>query len=268
MGEVILGPLSGLEGDGGPHGDRRNGESGENHPLGPAGLGIDTKGDEVLVRDALKPLTDRLRSELLVTLRGLLTEGGGLVQLDLVVFLTTIGTDGPVGCGLGGVLGEEFDVNRISSELIHTLHLSPCGLCLLSGEHEPSTIPVAAAGVQEGLDVLDESDVDDGPCELDVSEVSGTLSGFASAGLTLESGLDNTEAGVHETALVGESLIVVCVRGDDLHCGHLPDLFRGKARELDRTDPLDHVVAHLKSSNLSLMATPSDRSSSMSSLNA
>ena len=268
MGEVVLGPLSGLEGDGGSHGHRGNGECGQDHPLGPAGLGVDSQGDEVLVGNALQPLTDGLRGELLVTLRSLLAEGSGLVQLDLVVLCTTVGTDGPVGCGLGGVLGEGLRVDRVSSELVHALHLSPCGLCLLSGEHEPSAIPVAAAGVEEGLDVLDESYVDDGPCKLDVSEVSGTLSGFASAGLTLESGLDDTEAGVHESALVGESLIVVCVRGDDLHCGHLPDLFRGKARELDRTDPLDHVVAHLKSSSLSLMATPSDRSSSMSSLNA
>ena len=268
MSEVVLGPLSGLQGDGGPDGHGRYGQCGEDHPLGPAGLGIDSQGHEILVGDALEPLTDGLRRELLVTLGGLLAEGGGLVQLDLVVLGTTVGTYGPVGCALGGLLGECLRVDGVPSELVHTLHLLPCGLRLLCGEHEPSAIPVAAAGVQKGLDVLDESNVDDGPCEFDVSEVSGTLTGFASAGLTLESGLDDTEAGVHESALVGETFVVVRVRGDDLHGGHLPDLFRGKARELDRTDPLDHIVAHLKSSSLSLMATPSDRSSSMSSLNA
>ena len=265
VGEVILGSVSGVEGDGGPDGHGGHCECGEDHPLGSAGAGVDTEGDEVVVGDPLEPLTDLLGGELVVVLD--LPEGGGLVQLDLDLLGTAVGAHSLSGCILGGLLGEDLDVDRSSSELLHPLHALPAGLDLVRGQHEPAAL--AAGGLQEHLDVLDESDMDDRHGQVDVSEVSGTLVDLASACLTAETGLDDSHVGVHESHVDGVSLVVVCVCGDDLRRRHLPDLLGGDAGEFDRSDPFcDSAYCHLKSSSWSLMATPSDRSSSMSSLNA
>ena len=99
---------------------------------------------------------------------------------------------------------------------------------------EPAAL--AAGGLQHELDVLHESDMDYGHGELDASEVSGTLVDLAVAGLAAESGLDDSHAGIHETALDGVSLVVVGVGGDDLHRGHVLDLFGRDAGELDGSD--------------------------------
>src|SRR4030042_1271672 len=74
---------------------------------------------------------------------------------------------------------------------------------------------------------------------------------------------------IHQSHVDGETVIVVGVRGDDLGRAHLPDLIRGEMGELDRRyslcDSRDH---HFKSSSCRRMATPSESSSSSSSLNA
>ena len=246
VGQVVLGPVSGVEGDGGPHGHGRDGQRSEHHPLGPAGGGLDSEGDEVLVGDPLEPLADLLGRELVVVLD--LAECRGLVELDLDLLGTAVGADALPGRVLGGLLGEVLDLDGASSELLHPLHALPTGLDLVLGEHQPAAL--AAGGLQEHLDVLDEPDVDDGQGEVDVAEVPGALVHLASAGLAAESGLDDSHVGVHKSHLDGVALLVVGVCGDDLGGRHLPDLLGGDAGEFDRSDPLgDTANCHLKSSS-------------------
>ena len=176
-----------------------------------------------------------------------LPECCGLVELDLDLGLVTVRTYCLSGSVLCGVLREELLLDGSASELLHLLHAVHTVLDLLGGEHEPSAL--AACGLQEHLDVLDESDVDHGKGELDVSEVSGTLVDLASAGLTTDSGLDDSHVGVHETSAVGVSLVVIGIGCDDLDGGHLPDLLGGEAGELDRADSLSDSVCHFKSSS-------------------
>ena len=110
-----------------------------------------------------------------------LAECRRLVQFYLELFCTAVRTDVP-GCILGCSLGEELDIRRVPSELLHLLHPAPGLLDLLRCEHEPSTFP--AGGLEELFDIFDETDVDDGSCQFDVSEVTGTFARFATACLT------------------------------------------------------------------------------------
>ena len=233
VGEVILGPVSGLQGDGGPDGHGGNGEGGEDHPLGPADGGVHSERPEVVVGDPLEPLADLEGGQLLVVLVDD-PEGGGLVELDLALLSVTVGTDSPVGGRLDGLLAVVLLIDGVSSEVGDGVQPVDPVLDLLGGKHEPAAL--AAGGLQHELDVLHESDVDYGHGELDASEVSGTLVDLAVAGLAAESGLDDSHAGIHETALDGVSLVVVGVGGDDLHRGHVLDLFRRDAGELDGSD--------------------------------
>ena len=233
VGEVVLGPVSGLQGDGGPDGHRGHGEGGEDHPLGPADGGVHSERPEVVVGDPLEPLADLEGGQLLVVLVDD-PEGGGLVELDLALLSVTVGADSPVGGRLDGLLAVVLLIDGVSSEVGDGVQPVDPVLDLLGGKHEPAAL--AAGGLEHELDVLHESDVDDRHGELDTSEVSGTLVDLTVTGLTAESGLDDSHTGIHETALDGVSLVVVGVGGDDLHRGHVLDLFRRDAGELDGSD--------------------------------
>ena len=248
VGEVVLGPVVGLEPDGRPDGDRGDGQCLEDHPLGPACLRVDSQNDEVVLGDPLEPVADILGGELGLVLV-LEVEGGGLVQLDLHDLRSAVGAEGVLGCELGGLLGVFVYIVRVPSELLDALEEQGTLLLLLVGEHEPAAL--AASALQEGLDLLDETDVDDRPREVDVTEVSGTVVGPGTACGALESALDDSHVAVHETAVDGVSLIVVGVCGDDLYRGHPPDLIGGQAGELDPVDPLGDSVGvdHLNSSS-------------------
>ncbi len=66
-----------------------------------------------------------------------------------------------------------------------------------------------------------------------MTEVTGTVIDLTTASLTLESGLDNTHPGVHESSDEGVAFVVIGVCRDDLDGRHGPDLLRGKTGEFD-----------------------------------
>ena len=217
----------------------------DGHPLGPAGLGVDAQGPEVVVGDALEPLADLLGGQLVVVVD--LPEGGGLVELDLDLLGAAVGADALAGRVLGGLLGVVLELDGVPAELLHPLHAVHAGPDLLLGEHQPAAF--AAGRLQEHLDVLDEPDVDDRHGQVDVPEVSGALVDLAAAGLAAETGLDDSHVGVHESHLDRVSLVVVGVRGDNLRRGHPPDLVGRDAGEFDGSDPLRDSCCHLRSSS-------------------
>ena len=66
-----------------------------------------------------------------------------------------------------------------------------------------------------------------GFAELDVAEVAGALACLLVAGLAPETGVDDPEVQVHEALRVGEPVVIVGVRPDDLADTHLADLLGG-----------------------------------------
>jgi hypothetical protein len=58
-------------------------------------------------------------------------------------------------------------------------------------------------------------------------EMSGALAGFLVAGLAPETRIDDAEVQVHQTLRVGEPVIIVRIRPDDLPDTHFADFFWG-----------------------------------------
>src|SRR6267143_5236683 len=86
--QVVLGSVPALQGDRGTHGDRRDEERREHHPLRTGDLGIHAEDSEVLVRDALEALPDFLRRELVT----ILAERRRFVEGDLSLLFAAVGT--------------------------------------------------------------------------------------------------------------------------------------------------------------------------------
>ena len=77
---------------------------------------------------------------------------------------------------------------------------------------------VVARGFECGLDEVHESDVDHGQLQLDVSKVTGRVLVLTVVGWTEQTGFDDTHVRVHQTLLVGVSVILVGVSRFDFHC--------------------------------------------------
>ncbi|MPN36417.1 hypothetical protein SDC9_183926 [bioreactor metagenome] len=158
-----------------------------------------------------------------------LPEGGGLVQLYLHLLGAAVGADTLVGGVLDRLLGECLGIHRVCSQLLHALHAVPADAYLVLGQHEPAAL--VAGRFQHGLYVLDEPDVDDGHCQLDVPEVPRALVDLASAGLAAYPGLYDSHMGVHEAHLYRVAFVIVGVGGYDFGRRHLPYLLRRNAGE-------------------------------------
>ena len=257
VGEVVFTAFPALERDGRADLDRRDRQHGQDHPLGPAGLRIEPKGADIVVRDPLQASADLFGGDLVAVL----PEGGGLVEDDPLLDLVAVGAaafllplardrrgDGPV-VALDGDLG--------------------AARARAFGQHAPAG---AAGQLEEPLDLLRVADVDDRHGELDDTEVARALIDTAAAGPASQVGLDHAEVEVHEPHLDRVAVVVVRVGRDHLHSVHATDLVRREESELEALDPLRKSLCHggtpyRMSSNWSRMITPRLISSSRSSLN-
>ena len=77
---------------------------------------------------------------------------------------------------------------------------------------------VVARGFECGLDEVHESDVNHRQLQLDVSKVAGRVLVLTVVGWTEQTGFNNTHVRVHQTLLVGVSVVLVGVCGFDFHC--------------------------------------------------
>ncbi len=68
MREIVLAPLTGLQRDGGSHGDRRHRQHSQNHPFRPGSGRIHAHDLDVVVRDLLEPVANIRGGELMAVL--------------------------------------------------------------------------------------------------------------------------------------------------------------------------------------------------------
>jgi hypothetical protein len=64
-------------------------------------------------------------------------------------------------------------------------------------------------------------------CQFDMPEMSRALARFLVTGLAPETRIDDTEIQIHQTLWVGESVIIVGIRPDNLPDTHFADFFWG-----------------------------------------
>src|SRR5881409_7517 len=230
--EVVLRAVAALEGDRRTHGDGRDEQRGQDHPLGPGDLGVHPEDPEVFVRDPLEALAHLFRCELVTVL----AERRRLVESDLSLFLAAMGTALPLLRFAGGLLRDEANLRHVAAELLDLLHLRHVLLRLLAREEEAAALP--ARRLEELLDVLHVPDVDHRHREIDVAEVTRAIVDLPAARLAPETGLDDPEMGIHQAHVDRESIVVVRVRRDDLRRRHPADLIGAQESELDRLDPL------------------------------
>src|SRR3989441_457415 len=230
--EVVLRAVAALEGDRRTHGDGRDEQRGQDHPLGPGDLGVHPEDPEVFVRDPLEALAHLFRCELLTVL----AERRRLVEGDLSLFLAAMGTALPLLRFAGGLLRDEANLRHVAAELLDLFHLRHVLLRLLAREEQSSALP--ARRLEELLDVLHVPDVDHRHREIDVTEVTRAIVDLPAARLAPETGLDDPEMGIHQAHVDRESIVVVRVRRDDLRRRHPADLIGAQESELDRLDPL------------------------------
>ena len=69
MGEVVLAPLTGLQGNGGSHSNRRHRQHGQNHPFRPGSGRIHAHDLDIVVRDLLEPVANIRGGELMAVPR-------------------------------------------------------------------------------------------------------------------------------------------------------------------------------------------------------
>ena len=133
-------------------------------------------------------------------------------------------------------------------------------------------VAAAVAGGLEGrFDEVHETDVNDRQFQLNVTKVPGGILVLAVVGGADKSGLDYTHVRIHETLLVGVTVVLVRVCGFHLDSGHLADFNWVHQTETNLSDSLwDHCAlsAHFRSSSSRRMATPKLFISSRSSLKA
>ena len=231
MGQVILGAVAGLQGDGRAHRHRRYSQRSQYHPLRAARLRIYAQRRKVLVGYALQALPYLLGRELVAVL----AEGGRLVQGDLLLGLAAVGAELLLGRPLGGLLGHQAVVDVVPAQVVHGVHgLGRLGRFL--ARHKQSAAG-AAGGLQQLLDLLHQADMDDRHGQVDVPEVARTFVHLVAAGLAAQTWFDDAEMGVHEPQVDGEPIVVVGVGGDDLGGRHAPDLVRREGGEPYRPYP-------------------------------
>ena len=80
---------------------------------------------------------------------------------------------------------------------------------------EQDVAAVVAGGLQSRLDQVHEPDVDDGKFKLDVAKVTRRVLILAVVGRTQETRFDNTHMWVHQTLLVGVTVVLVGVSSLD-----------------------------------------------------
>src|SRR2546425_310971 len=146
--EVVLRAVAALEGDRRTHGDGRDEQRGQDHPLGPGDLGVHPEDPEVFVRDPLEALAHLFRCELVTVL----AERRRLVEGDLSLFLAAMGTALPLLRFAGGLLRDEANLRHVAAELLDLFHLRHVLLRLLAREEEAAALP--ARRLEELLDVL------------------------------------------------------------------------------------------------------------------
>jgi hypothetical protein len=149
---------------------------------------------------------------LLAILNHYLGKCGGLLEIDLELLFTAVGTD---TLFLDILLGEQVT-----------------GLIVFGSNYfldlfrtQQHTTAGAAGDTKKFPDKPGVADMDDRLGKLNVPEMTGALTCFLVAGLAPETGVDNPKVQIHETLRVGEPVIIVGVRPDDLPDTHLADLF-------------------------------------------
>ena len=283
VGQVVFRPVAAVQGDGRANGDGWDWEHLENDPLWTVLL-VHADEDEVLGRDAAEPLTDIAWVEFALGVVVLFLEGRRLVEDDLALGRTAVHADLTLGAGgdlldflddlrkfgrTNAVLGDDV-ADAVSVVIL--LALLRVGAWRGAGlTVEQNVAAVIAGGLQRCLDQVHKPDVDDRKFQLDVAKVAWRILVLAVVGGTEQTGFDHTHVRVHQTLLVGVTVVLVGVSGLDFNSRHLSDFARVHQTKSNLGDSLgDHCAlsTHLRSSSSRRMATPKLFISSRSSLNA
>ena len=250
VGQVVLGAVAAVQGDGRADGDRRHGEHLEHDPLGAVGL-VHPDEDEVLIRNGGQPFAHVAGVELAL---GFLAAAGcsdlflevrWLLQDDLALGLSAVHARLALGTGghLLDVLDDLREFGRTDTVLGDDVVDAVAVVVLFRefgvrrvrshGVVEQDAVAGVAGGLQRGLDQVHEPDVNDREFKRDVPEVTRAFVVLAVVRGADHAGLDDTHVRVHETLGVGVTVVLVGVRGLDLDRRHLADLGRVHQAEAD-----------------------------------
>ena len=117
------------------------------------------------------------------------------------------------------------DVEHLGAIVILLRLLLVDGVCAsyLVQQHLVATV---AGGFEAVPHQIGEPDVHHRQFELDVTEVTRTIVVLVSTGVTTNAGLDDTHLRVHQSLMIGVSVVLVGVCRLDLDCAHAAYLVR------------------------------------------